>query len=79
MIKILNRMQQQSVLEGIGTGVSWLRTHPLTVARLAGINGRISNKLQDTIPLKIDENEKIFGFIRGMLTESKIKPFKKKV
>ena len=78
MIKILNRMQQQSVLEGIGTGVSWLRTHPLTVARLAGINGRISNKSQDTIPLKIDENEKIFSFIRGMLTESEIKPFKKK-
>ena len=33
-----------------------LRTHPLTVERLAGINGRINNKLQDTIPLEIDEN-----------------------
>ena len=78
MIKILNRMQQHSVLEGIGSGVSWLRTHPLTVQRLAGINGRINNKLQDTIPLEIGENEKIFDFLRGTLTKSEIKPLKTK-
>ena len=78
MIKILNRMQQQSALEGIGTGVSWLRTHPLTVERLAGINGRINNKLQNTIPLEIDENEKIFNFLRGTLIKNEIKPVKTK-
>lgn len=78
MIKILNRMQQQSALGGIGTGVSWLRTHPLTVERLAGINGRINNKLQNTIPLEIDENEKIFNFLRGTLIKNEIKPVKTK-
>ena len=78
MIKILNRMQQQSALEGIGTGVSWLRTHPLTVERLAGINGRINNKSQNTIPLEIDENEKIFNFLRGTLIKNEIKPVKTK-
>ena len=76
MIKILNRMQQQSFLEGIGSGVSWLRTHPLTVERLAGINGRINNTLQNTIPLVIDENEKIFNFLRGTLIKNEIKPVK---
>ena len=78
MIKILNRMQQQSSLEGIGSGVSWLRTHPLTVERLAGIKGRINNKVQDVIPLEIDENEKIFNFLRGTLTKSEFKPLKTK-
>ena len=78
MIKILNRMQQQSALGGIGTGVSWLRTHPLTVERLAGINGRINNKSQNTIPLEIDENEKIFNFLRGTLIKNEIKPVKTK-
>lgn len=78
MIKILNRMQQQSALEGISSGVSWLRTHPLTVERLAGINGRINNKLQNTIPLEIDENEKIFNFLRGTLIKNEIKPVKTK-
>ncbi|MEL0214449.1 MAG: M48 family metalloprotease [Burkholderiaceae bacterium] len=78
MIKILNRMQQQSALEGIGTGVSWLRTHPLTVERLAGINGRINNKLPNTTPPEIDENEKIFNFLRGTLIKNEIKPVKTK-
>ena len=78
MIKILNRMQQQSALEGIGSGISWLRTHPLTVERLAGINGRINSKLQNTIPLEIDENEKIFNFLRGTLIKNEIKPVKTK-
>ncbi|MDA9690120.1 M48 family metalloprotease [Betaproteobacteria bacterium] len=78
MIQILNRMQQQNALEGIGSGVSWLRTHPLTVDRLAGINGRINNKFQDTITLEIDENEKIFDFLLGMLKKSEIKPLKTK-
>ena len=78
MIKILNRMQQQSSLEGTGSGVSWLRTHPLTVERLAGIKGRINNKVQDVIPLEIDENEKIFNFLRGTLRKSEFKPLKTK-
>ena len=78
MINILNRMQQHSVLEGIGSGVSWLRTHPLTVERLAGLNGRINNKLQNTVPLESDENEKIFDFLRGTLSKSEIKPLKTK-
>ena len=78
MIKILNRMQQQSSLEGIGSGVPWLRTHPLTVERLAGIKGRINNRVEDTIPLKIDENETIFNFLRGTLTKGEFKPLKTK-
>ena len=78
MIKILNRMQKQSALEGIGSGVSWLRTHPLTVERLAGLNGRINNKLQNTVSLESDENEKIFDFLRGTLSKSEIKPLKTK-
>ena len=78
MIKILNRMQKQSALEGIGSGVSWLRTHPLTVERLAGLNGRINNKLQNTVPLESDKNEKIFDFLRGTLSKSGVKPIKTK-
>ncbi len=73
MVKILNRMQQRSAFEGIGSGVSWLRTHPLTVDRLAGLNGRINNKLQSTAPPETDENEKIFDFLRGTLSKSEIK------
>ena len=76
MIKILNRMQQRSTLEGTGSQVSWLRTHPLTVERLAGLNGRINNKLQKTVPLETDENEKIFDFLLGTLSKSEIKPLK---
>ena len=72
MIKILSRMQEKSVLEGVGSGISWLRTHPLTVERLAGIDGRINNKMQETIPLEVDENEKIFDFLRGTLTKSDV-------
>ncbi len=78
MIKILNRMQQHSALEGIGSGVSWLRTHPLTVERLAGLDGRINSKLQNSVPLESDENEKIFDFLRGTLSKSEIKPLKTK-
>ena len=78
MIKILNRMQQHSALESISSGVSWLRTHPLTVERLAGLNGRINNKLQNPVPLESDKNEKIFDFLRGTLSESEIKPLKTK-
>ena len=50
----------------------------MTVERLAGIDGRINNKLQETIPLEVDENEKIFDFLRGTLTKSDIKPLKTK-
>ncbi len=78
MIKILRRMQEKSALERVGSGVSWLRTHPLTVERLAGIDGRINNKLQETIPLEVDENEKIFDFLRGTLTKNDIEPLKTK-
>ena len=78
MIKILRRMQEKSALEGVGSGVSWLRTHPLTVESLAGIDGRINNKLQETIPLEVDENEKIFDFLRGTLTKNDIEPLKTK-
>ncbi len=76
MIRILRRMQEKSALEGVGSGVSWLRTHPLTVERLAGIDGRINNKPQETIPLEVDENEKIFDFLRATLTKSDIEPLK---
>ena len=32
--------------------------------------------MQETIPLEVDENEKIFEFLRGTLTKSDVEPLK---